>query len=189
MNKIAITLVILAVAALAMGLPYLLRRGSVPAPAQAPIGEATQPTQERVPSPAPSLLPVAGQPFQSTSPAPAPGAVKPAPGSISTPAPAPAPAPVPVPASPQPPAPAAPVSVAISNFAFVPANLTIKKGTTVTWTNTDDAQHTVTGDTSGPASSLLAKGSTYSFTFAAAGTVSYHCSPHPFMHGTITVTE
>ena len=84
-------------------------------------------------------------------------------------------------------------TVSISDFAFKPASLTVKKGTTVTWTNQDDVQHSVVpdaGDNSdfegGP---LLAKGETYEWTFDNTGTYEYHCGPHPQMTGTVVVTE
>ena len=82
-------------------------------------------------------------------------------------------------------------AVTIDNFAFSPANITVKKGTTVTWTNKDSATHTVTS-TSGPASfdsGNLPNGKTYSFTFNTAGTYQYHCTIHSGMTGTVTVTE
>lgn len=82
-------------------------------------------------------------------------------------------------------------SVTIENFAFSPANITVKKGTTVTWTNKDGATHDVTendGQT-GPNSGPLANGKSYSFTYTTAGTFKYHCSIHPDMTGIVTVTE
>jgi plastocyanin len=82
-------------------------------------------------------------------------------------------------------------SVMIQNFAFSPADITVKKGTTVTWTNNDSATHTVTetdGKT-GPDSGDLAPSKTYSFTYNTAGTFAYHCSIHASMTGTVTVTE
>lgn len=82
-------------------------------------------------------------------------------------------------------------SVAISNMQFSPDNITVKKGTTVTWTNNDGIPHTVTesDDQSGPSSPTLSSGQTYSFTFNTAGTFKYHCTIHPGMTGTVTVTE
>ncbi len=75
--------------------------------------------------------------------------------------------------------------VTIANFAFSPSSLTVKRGTTVTWTNTDSAPHTVTG---GPLSSpTLGQGARYSYTFKTTGTFSYICAIHPFMHGSVTV--
>lgn len=82
-------------------------------------------------------------------------------------------------------------SISIADFAFSPANIAIKKGTTVAWTNKDSAAHTVTetdGQT-GPDSGDLATGKTYSFTYDSVGTFKYHCSIHSSMTGTVTVTE
>jgi plastocyanin len=81
--------------------------------------------------------------------------------------------------------------VTIEDFAFNSANITVKKGATVTWTNQDSAAHTVTETDSqaGPKSDNLRPGQSYSFTFKAAGTYKYHCLIHPNMTGTVTVTE
>lgn len=81
-------------------------------------------------------------------------------------------------------------AVAIKGFAFSPANITVKAGTTVTWTNQDSATHTVTADTASsdaPDSGDLAPGKSYSFTFQKAGTYMYHCAIHPNMVGMVTV--
>jgi plastocyanin len=82
-------------------------------------------------------------------------------------------------------------SVSITNFAFNPATVTVKKGTVVTWTNRDSAGHSVTEtDTqAGPGSNVLAQGKSYSFTFEQTGTFHYHCSVHPDMIGTVIVTD
>lgn len=81
-------------------------------------------------------------------------------------------------------------SVSISNYAFDPTPLKVKKGTKVTWTNYDVAKHSVVADSgTGPMSELFGKGQTYSYTFDTAGTYKYHCEPHPYMHGTVEVTE
>lgn len=90
-------------------------------------------------------------------------------------------------------APAVPVAgnaVAIMNFAFAPAALTVKAGTTVTWTNKDGDAHTVTSQGSGGPlqSAALGTGGTYSFTFTTPGTYAYLCTIHPFMTATVTVT-
>jgi len=88
-------------------------------------------------------------------------------------------------------APTATDMVTIKDMAFSPASITVKKGTTVTWTNNDAIAHTVTetdGQT-GPNSGDLAPGKTYTFTYNTAGTFKYHCSIHPSMTGTVTVTE
>ena len=76
-------------------------------------------------------------------------------------------------------------TVSISSSAFSPANLTIKAGDTVTWTNSDNAAHTVTGadfDSGG-----LVHGEKYSHTFDKTGTFDYACRFHPSMMGRVTV--
>lgn len=80
--------------------------------------------------------------------------------------------------------------VAISNFSFSPSSITVKKGTTVTWTNHDSAAHTVaeTDGKTGPNSQDIATDQSYSFTYNSTGTFAYHCSIHPEMTGTVTVT-
>lgn len=82
-------------------------------------------------------------------------------------------------------------SVTINNFAFSPASLTVKKGTTVTWTNKDSVAHTVveSDNQTGPSSDSLATGKAYSFAYNTVGTFKYHCSIHPDMTGTVTVTQ
>lgn len=83
-------------------------------------------------------------------------------------------------------------SVEISNFTFKSSKITVKKGTTVTWTNKDSIGHTVTPDSESndfKGSELLGRNESYSFTFNKAGTYTYHCRPHPNMTGTIEVTE
>lgn len=87
--------------------------------------------------------------------------------------------------------PTATSSVTISNFAFSPASISVKKGTTVTWTNKDAVAHTVTetDGQDGPKSDSLGQGQTYSFTYNTVGTFKYHCSIHPNMTGTVTVIE
>ncbi len=78
--------------------------------------------------------------------------------------------------------------VIIENFNYGPAEVVVKKGTTITWTNKDSAGHTVTatGD-NGPKSNLFGQGETYSYTFDEVGTFEYFCEPHPYMKGVIKV--
>lgn len=88
-------------------------------------------------------------------------------------------------------APTATDAVSIKDMAFTPADITVKAGTTVTWTNNDSVAHTVTETDSqtGPNSGNLEPGKTFTFTYSAAGTYKYHCSIHPNMTGTVTVTS
>ena len=87
------------------------------------------------------------------------------------------------------PAPAAD-TVTIKGFTFSPSTLTVKAGTTVTWTNQDRVPHSVVADTGSPAafaSDTVASGGSYTFTFTQAGSYPYHCSIHPSMTGMILV--
>jgi plastocyanin len=89
-------------------------------------------------------------------------------------------------------APAAPVAgdaVSIDNFAFVPATLTVRVGSTVTWTNHDEEPHTVAASDGSFHSAGMGSQATYSHTFPTAGKFDYICSIHPFMHATVVVTQ
>ena len=80
--------------------------------------------------------------------------------------------------------------ITIKDFAFSPANLTIKTGTTVTWMNQDGAVHQIDSDSKTPVdftSDSLVNGESFSFTFTQPGTYTYHCVYHAPMKGTIIV--
>jgi plastocyanin len=77
-------------------------------------------------------------------------------------------------------------TVSLDNFTFQPAQLTVKVGTTVTWTNHDDIPHTIVS--AGKfRSKTLDTDDSFSFTFTAAGDYKYFCSLHPHMTGMIKV--
>jgi plastocyanin len=78
--------------------------------------------------------------------------------------------------------------VTIDNFAFSPGTLTVKAGSTVTWTNRDEEPHTVAATDGSFHSPGMGTGATFTHTFATAGTFDYVCSIHPSMHGTVVVT-
>jgi len=83
-------------------------------------------------------------------------------------------------------------TVEIKDYAYSPAVITVKKGTTVTWTNRDAERHDIAPDTESDEfkeSELLSNGESYSVTFNTVGTYTYHCSPHPYMTGKVIVTE
>jgi plastocyanin len=84
---------------------------------------------------------------------------------------------------------AAPATAAvdIANFTFKAPVLTVKPGTTVTWTNADDIPHTVVSKDGLFKSKVLDTGDRFSFTFAKPGQFGYFCSLHPHMTGTILV--
>ena len=79
-------------------------------------------------------------------------------------------------------------TIDISDFAFTPGVITIKKGDTITWINQDAASHTITSDDGSELdSSSLPQGGSYSHTFNTAGEYSYHCKIHPPMKGKVIV--
>jgi plastocyanin len=80
-------------------------------------------------------------------------------------------------------------TVAIQNFAFSPATVTVKAGSTVTWTNQDQDPHTVAAINSGPFHSpALNTGESFHYTFTTPGRFDYLCTIHPFMTATVVVT-
>lgn len=109
----------------------------------------------------------------------------------------PKPAPTPVAPTPKPvvkpavtPAKVAPktYTIAIKNSTFSPNMVFVERGTVVTWINYDGSAHTVTGDAGGPASGNLGTGKKYSYTFNEIGNFNYHCTIHPMMKATVSVT-
>ncbi len=82
-----------------------------------------------------------------------------------------------------------------TNECFLPYEVKINVGDTVTWVNDDTAAHTATGGSAsdGPSgvfdSSLVLAGSSFSFTFNEAGTYEYFCMVHPWMAGFVIVGE
>lgn len=77
--------------------------------------------------------------------------------------------------------------VVIENFSFVPATLTVKAGTKVTWINRDDVPHTVNENDKRFKSGTMDTDDQFSNTFSSTGTVSYFCALHPRMTGHIIV--
>lgn len=80
-----------------------------------------------------------------------------------------------------------PAAVRIADFNFAPKEITVRAGTTVTWTNEGRAPHTVTADKGAFDSKRMGNGATFSFTFDTPGTYEYHCDIHPSMTGEVTV--
>ena len=80
-----------------------------------------------------------------------------------------------------------------TNSCYIPYNMAISSGATVTWINADNAAHTVTSGTvtGGPDglfdSSIIAMNSEFSYKFTEAGTYDYYCIVHPWMTGIVTV--
>jgi plastocyanin len=81
----------------------------------------------------------------------------------------------------------------MQNTAFSPASKTITAGTTLTWTNMDPFNHTVTSGAPGSPDGKFDSGNigsngTYSHKFDTAGTYNYYCKIHgSAMTGTVIV--
>jgi amicyanin len=79
-------------------------------------------------------------------------------------------------------------AVSIDNFTFAPQAVTVKAGTTVTWTNKDDIPHGIAWVANAfTKSKALDTDDSYSFTFTTPGTYQYFCYIHPHMVGSIVV--
>ena len=78
-------------------------------------------------------------------------------------------------------------AVSNDNFTFNPQKLTVKAGTTVTWTNKDDSPHAIAAVGKEFKSKVLDTDNSFSFTFTTPGSYNYFCSLHPHMTGTIVV--
>jgi plastocyanin len=77
--------------------------------------------------------------------------------------------------------------IAIPGKAFVPDEIDVLVGDTVTWTNSDVTSHTVTAQDDSFDSGYLAPGATFSHTFTRPTTVPYSCTIHRFMRGMLRV--
>jgi len=79
-------------------------------------------------------------------------------------------------------------AISIDNFTFTPQTMTVKTGTTVTWTNKDDIPHGIAATNNAfTRSKALDTDDSFSFTFTTPGTFQYFCYVHPHMTGTIVV--
>ncbi|MGE0239624.1 MAG: plastocyanin/azurin family copper-binding protein [Parvibaculaceae bacterium] len=90
------------------------------------------------------------------------------------------------------PAPAGATSVDIKLFQFKPKELEVRKGDTVTWTNGDAIEHSVTSGSPGKPteafdSGFFTKGGSFSRTFDTPGSFTYFCKRHPNMQATVKV--
>ena len=77
--------------------------------------------------------------------------------------------------------------IQIENFTFSPAELSIKPGTTVTWTNPDDIPHSIVEDKTNFPPKPLDTGEKFSMKFTVPGEIGYFCGFHPHMKGKIIV--
>jgi plastocyanin len=89
-------------------------------------------------------------------------------------------------------------TVELRGTAFMPSSLTVLVGTTVTWSQKDSIEHTVSVDenqpeewTDGILLPMNAGGvlNQFEHTFENLGTTTYHCEVHPNMVGKVIVVE
>lgn len=85
-----------------------------------------------------------------------------------------------------------PVTADIRTFQFQPKVIEVQAGATVTWTNQDNTDHTITsGPPAAPdgafASAPFGKGKSFTAAFDKPGEYIYFCSRHKSMHGTVKV--
>jgi len=74
----------------------------------------------------------------------------------------------------------------LTTTAYSPNPLTVSRGTAVTFANNDSTAHTATSSGTFD-TGVIAPGGRATVTLQNAGTVSYRCSIHPNMTGTIVV--
>ncbi|TLN18856.1 hypothetical protein FDZ74_06555, partial [bacterium] len=79
------------------------------------------------------------------------------------------------------------VQISIANFAFSPADIKVHVGTTITWTNSDSAPHTVSATDGSFESGTLNQGGTFSYTFSKEGDYAYFCANHASMKAMVSV--
>jgi plastocyanin len=77
--------------------------------------------------------------------------------------------------------------IVVKDFMFTPNSLTIKAGSSVTWSNQDDEPHTVVSDAGLFRSGAMDTNESFSYKFDSPGTYHFTCSIHPRMVGTIVV--
>ncbi len=78
-------------------------------------------------------------------------------------------------------------SVKIDNFTFNPATVTVKAGSTVHWTNSDDIPHNVASTDKLFKSKVMDTSEEFEYKFDKPGTYEYFCSLHPKMTAKVIV--
>jgi plastocyanin len=79
--------------------------------------------------------------------------------------------------------------VSVQDNTFKPGDIKVKSGDTVTFTNDGAVAHTVTATEGADFDSgTLAPGKSFSFVASGHGKLTYVCTIHPGMQGTIKVT-
>lgn len=82
------------------------------------------------------------------------------------------------------------VQIAMKDIKFDPEDATATVGQEVCWVNEDTIEHNAVDEEGGAfKSDLFGKGKTFTTTVEEPGTISYVCTVHPGMTGTIEVTR
>lgn len=81
------------------------------------------------------------------------------------------------------------MSASIVSGGFTPNPINISVGSTVTWTNMDNAVHAIVADGGAFSSGAIASGGQYAHSFGSAGTFTYHDSANSGMTGTVNVSS
>ena len=84
-----------------------------------------------------------------------------------------------------------PLVVVIKDFKFQPQEVTVKKGSTIRWENREKRQyHSVWFQQAGdPEPEYFFPEESYERHFDTVGDFPYRCGPHPYMTGTVHVTD
>jgi plastocyanin len=88
------------------------------------------------------------------------------------------------------------IDVEVVDFRFEPAVVNASVGDTIRWTQRDQVPHTTTSRTPAPGepggfneTGLVEPGDVVEVELTRAGTIDYFCIPHPFMTGSIVVSQ
>lgn len=82
------------------------------------------------------------------------------------------------------------VEIKMQDIQFAPKTATVKVGQKVTWVNEDSVPHNAIADSGASfKSGDFGQGGRFTFTPTKAGTISYECTLHPGMTGTLQVSR
>ena len=79
------------------------------------------------------------------------------------------------------------VVAVVQDFLFRPSRLEVAAGTTIVWTNRGQVLHSVSANDGSFDTGLIEPGGQGAITFPRVGSFPFHCTPHPFMTGTVVV--
>src|SRR3954468_24297979 len=83
--------------------------------------------------------------------------------------------------------PVAAAEISIKRLQYLPAQVKVKVGEIVRWTNNDDRDHTVDASDGTFNSGKISSGESFDFKFLKKGKYSYGCDYHPRMKGIVIV--